>query len=175
MMPSLDRDQISQILERRLVRVSPSVRKFLPPVLSSPKVSWAIFPTDAYLLVVFLSDQDKRRIQTLIAQKYHPFPGLITQAPNVGAAFRVESSRNIVIQSCTAKNIYTLWLGKDSTVILEDHTQSVDTQELGQYEYKISLAYVISYGDEINEVTVYDYLEDLIAYTISGWRSRHAE
>lgn len=170
----LDQNRINEIITKRLVRVSSSVRKFLPPILSEPHFSWAILPSDAFLLVVFLSHKDKKRIESLISKNYDPFPGLITFEPSMGAAFRLEKARNTVVQSCAANNTYTLSLGKDATIILADHTQIINTRELGQYQYKISLAYVLSYGDEINEATVYDYLEDLIAYSVNEWRSRNA-
>ena len=171
---SINHSRVSNIIRKRLVSVAPAVREFLPPVLSRGQFSWAIFPTKGYLLVVFISEQDKRRIQGLIKQSYDPFPGLITQASDVGAAFRFENSRNMILKGNAVENAYSISLGQDSTIILEDHKQCINTQELGKYKYTIPLAYLISYGDEVSETTVYDYLEDLMAYSISVWRLDHA-
>ena len=171
---SSDEDKIKQIVERRLVRAPLAVKEFLPPILSDPKFWLATVREKAYLLVAFLSEKDRKRIQDLTAQGYHPFPGLIASTPEIKAALGFENARNILIEDNKIGDIYTLSLGKDVTAILVNHTQSVKTKEFGKYEYKIPLAYLVAYGDEINRATWDYYLENLIAYSIIVWRSGHA-
>jgi hypothetical protein len=124
-------------------------------------------------MVVFLDPGDENRINEYRSKRFDPFPGLITFG-NLGSAFRVEKSRYMLIQSCSVENAYALSLGNDSTIIMVDHKQSIKTQELGRVEYHIPLAYIVSYGDEINKATVYEYFEGLIAYSINMWRGDSA-
>jgi hypothetical protein len=80
----------------------------------------------------------------------------------------------VVLQGNFVENLYSISLGPDSTIVLLDHTQTIITKELGQYKYKIDLAYIISFGNEITPTTVYGYVEDVIAYSISSWRQKDA-
>ena len=91
-----DEDKIKQIVEKRLVRVPTAMRKFLPPILSDPKFSLATVREKAYLLVAFLSEKDRKRIQDLTAQGYPPFPSLIAPSSNVKANWRLENSKKII-------------------------------------------------------------------------------
>jgi len=34
----------------------------------------------------------------------------------------------------------------------------------------VDLAYLVAFGDEINGLSFYDYLEDLIAFSVKQWR-----
>ena len=169
-----DEDKIKQIVEKRLVRVPTAMRKFLPPILSDPKFSLATVREKAYLLVAFLSEKDRKRIQDLTAQGYPPFPGLIAPSSNVKANWRLENSKKILIKDCSLKNIYAVSLGKDVMVIFVNHTQSIKTEQLSEYKYKIPLAYLVSYGDEINRATWDDYLENFIVSSMRVWRSNNA-
>ena len=128
----------------------------------------------AYLLVAFLSEKDRKRIQDLTAQGYPPFPGLIAPSSNVKANWRLENSKKILIKDCSLKNIYAVSLGKDVMVIFVNHTQSIKTEQLSEYKYKIPLAYLVSYGDEINRATWDDYLENFIVSSMRVWRSNNA-
>ena len=171
---SSDEDKIKQIIERRLVRAPLAVKEFLPPILSDPKFSLATVREKAYLLVAFLSEKDRKRTQDLIAQGYHPFPGLIAPSSNVKANWRLENSKKILIKDCSLKNIHAVSLGKDVMVIVVNHTQSIKTEQLSEYKYKIPLAYLVSYGDEINRATWDDYLENFIVSSMRVWRSNNA-
>ena len=170
----IDHERVKTIIQRRLARVPPSRRAYFPAVLSRDPINWAIIPGAGFLLVAFLSEQEENRIQDLIERGFDPFPGLITQDPDARSAFSMENSRNIVLQHTEVENAYSISLGPDSTIILQEHRQIITTNELGRYEYTVALAYLISYGDEIYPSSVYDYLEDLIAYSISLWKLDHA-
>lgn len=166
-------DKIKELIEQRFTQAPALIKKSFPAVLQNSPVSWITLSPPDYLMVVFLDPGDEVRIKEYISKKYDPFPGLIT-LENKGAAFRVDKARSMLIQSCTVENSYTLSLGGDSTIIMADHTQSLKTQELGQINYHIPLAYIVSYGSEINKATVYDYFDGLIAYSINMWRGTSA-
>src|SRR5438477_3313754 len=98
-------ESVNQIIQKRLIQIPPSVREFLPLILSHSPVSWILLYFETYLLVVFLSDQDKQRVEDLIAKNYDPFPGLLTQDRSMPSVFRI-NSRNFIIKDSTAKNSY---------------------------------------------------------------------
>jgi len=54
--------------------------------------------------------------------------------------------------------------------VLQNHTQSINIKELGSQEYTVDLTYLVAFGDEINGLSFYDYLEDLIAFSVKQWR-----
>lgn len=161
--------KIKEIIEKRLAHAPEKIKKAFPDVLKHHQLSWVTISPSEYLMVVFLNPGDENRIKEYTSKRFDPFPGLITQG-NQGSAFRVEKSRYMIIQSCSVENAYALSLGSDSTIIMANHKQSINTGDIGQVEYHIPLAYIISYGDEINKATVYEYFEGLIAYSINMWR-----
>jgi hypothetical protein len=168
---SENQDLVKNIVEKRLIRVPPEIKKSFPPVLSKPGVSSSIFSTDIYLILAFTDENERRRIDKLLGKGYHPFPGLITDDPSMKAAFRIEESKNVYIEKCTVKNMFSLSLGVDSTIALCNHSQTINTSELGVYKYVVQLAYIISFGNEINRDNLHDFVEDIIAYSIKQWRS----
>lgn len=170
---SIDLNRLRNLVKNRLLLVPEEIRRFLPPVLSKPKVGLFTYPTDTYFILAFVDAVERERIQKLTEKGYHPFPGLIKPhtGNSVSVAFKLANSRNVLIQANTVKNLFSFSLGKDCTLILRDHKQSINTKELGIYEYTINLAYIISFGDEINSDNLYDYVEDLIAYSFKQWRS----
>lgn len=170
---NINPDKIKEIIEQRFTQAPAIIKKSFPDVLQNSPISWITLSPPDYLMVVFLNPGYENRIKEYTSKRYDPFPGLIT-LENKGAAFRVDKSRNMLIQSCTVNNSYALSLGSDSTIILSNHKQSIKTQELGQVDYDIPLAYIVSYGDEINKATIYDYFDGLIAYSINIWRGSSA-
>ncbi|MCK4731662.1 MAG: hypothetical protein KAT65_04305 [Methanophagales archaeon] len=166
-----DQGRLKNIIEKRLLRVPSEIKKFFPPVLSKPGVSFFTFSTDTYLILAFIDEVEKKRIEKLIKKGYHPFPGLIADDTSTPVAFRFKKSRNVFLERCTVENMFSLSLGGDSTVILCNHLQSINTFELGVYRYVVQLAYIISFGSEINRDNLYDFVEDLIAYSFKQWRS----
>jgi len=172
--PDFDAKKINEIIEKRLSRISPSLKQHFPAILQKEKISWATISEIEYLTIVFLTSEDENRINDYISKRLNPFPGLITTRKE-SAAFRVEKARYMLLNSCSVNNSYTFSLGNDSTIILENHTQSLDTQKFGTIQYRVPLAYIISYGDEINKATVYEYFEGLVAYSTNMWREADAK
>lgn len=157
----------------RLLFGPPEIKQYLPSVLSKPAHTFA-FLTSTYFILAFLQKKEKERIEELIGKRQHPFPGLIKPEDTSGpCAFRIDNARNNLFSHNKVQNMYSFCLGKNCTIILHDHKQSINTKEYGIYEYTIDLAYLISFGEEINVDNFYDYLEDLIAYSLKQWRSRN--
>jgi len=170
---NINPDKIKEIIEQRFTHAPDKIKKSFPAVLQNSPFSWIVFSPPDYLMVLFTNPGDEKRIKEYTSKKYDPFPGLIT-LENKGAVFRVDKSRYMLIQSSAVNNSYAISLGKDSTIIIVDHRQLIKTQEIGQIEYQIPLAYIISYGNEISKATIYDYFDGLIAYSINMWRGSSA-
>ena len=165
----VEQARIKSIIKERLVTAPTEAKAVFPDVLKRQRVPWASISEAEYLMVIFLNEEDERRINECITKKINPFLGLVTTGSQ-GAAFRIEKSRNMTIKSSSVTDSFALSLGPDSTIILEDFRQSINTKEFGRISYTVSLAYIISYGDEINKATIYDYFDGLVAYSISIWR-----
>ena len=163
---------IKSIIDKRLVHAPQEAKSLFPAVLKQKPVSWASITVPQYFMVVFLTAEDQDRVNTFKAKRLNPFPGLITTEPEP-AVFSVKEARNVTIRSNTVTNSFALYLGPDSTVLLEDHSQSVKPRDSGQISYKIPLAYLLSYGKEINTATLYEYFDGLVAYSTNLWREGH--
>jgi len=169
----IDQERIKSIIQSRLSKTSKEVKEGFPEVLKRDPVYWATICEPEYLMIVFLTSDDQKRLDRAMSLSQNPFVGLITTS--VGpAAFRVEKAKYMTISGCQVTNSFTFSLGRDSTVILENHQQSVETKDMGPVSYTVPLAYILSYGDDINSVTVYDYLDGLIAFSESNWRKASA-
>jgi hypothetical protein len=164
--------KIDTIIGNRLIRVPTEVKKTFPSILKGEGI-WRLTVNESYYLMVsFPSFDDDDRIQDFLKRGLNPFPGLVTTKEEK-AAFRIDKSKNIYLKSCSVVNSYSFSLGKDSTIILEDHTQIADIVSYGKIEYKLPLSYIVSYGEEINRVTVYEYFEGLVVHSAKLWREAH--
>ena len=169
---SIDQRKITSIIEKRLVHAPSEMKNKFPEVLKQMPIQWLSIMEQKYFMIVFLTPQERQRVNEFTNKRLNPFPGLITTG-NEGAAFRFEKSRHMLVRSCKISNSFTFSLGRDSTILLEDHSQDIKTQDLGHISYKIPLAFIISYGEEINKTSLYDYLENLVAYSTNLWRKAH--
>jgi hypothetical protein len=161
--------RVKTIVEERLVKVTPEVKSILPPILQG-EIEFFTFLTARYFALFFVDGTEKERIASLRKKNIQPFPYLIKpEGTAEGSAFRFEKSRFIWIDSCKVENMFCFSLGEDSTIILSNHTQVVNTKELGNYQYLVRLAYIISFGEEITLDNFYGSLEDLIAYSLKSW------
>jgi hypothetical protein len=168
----LDLERIKSIIDNRFIRAPSEAKTSFPNVLKQDQIPWVTVNNPQYLMIVFLNTEEKKRVDVCLSKNINPFLGLITTGPQ-GAAFRVEKSRYMVIKNCSVSNSFALSLGPDSTILLENHIQSVETNDIGTISYTIPLSYILSYGDEINHVTIYEYLEGLVAYSTNIWREAH--
>jgi len=159
-------EQAKKLAEKRLLNVPEALKRCLPKVLQQDDVTVFTFLTETYFVLSFANPQETERIEELIRAGKDPFPGLIT---NTGRSiFRTDRSKNTMVGEMTGDG-YSFSLGKDSTIVLYNYRQ-----KLGSIVYDIDLAYIVSFGDEINPHNLLYYLEDLIAYSIKTWKHSHA-
>lgn len=164
-------DRLKEIVEKRLIKIPIEIKKLFPNILLKSGVSYYELETNDYLLLVFNDEDERQRIDELSKMGYHPFPGLIAEgSSSMPAAFKFEKSRNIYLRGSSVQYMYSLDLGKDSSIILCEHEQIIRTPELSDYRYVVDLAYLISFGEEINPVNKYDFIDELITYSIKQWR-----
>ncbi len=171
--PSIDPEKIKLIIQRHLSQWIKDIKQKLPEVLTREPAYWATITEPEYLMIVFLTPQDQKRIKESMSKGQNPFLGLITTSGGP-AAFRLEKAKSMTIDNCRVNNSFTFSLGQDSTAILINHQQSIETKEIGQVSYIVSLAYILSYGDEINNANVYDHLDGLLAFSETIWRKVNA-
>ena len=148
-----------------------SMRSSFPSILRESH-SIMTQANDEYLLLVFVSKEEEKRIKKFKNKKMNPFPGLIRLQNEEGqTAISLNSSQKFLLIGNAITNLYSLKLGADCSVIIQNHKQSIKTKELGAISYKIELAYLLSYGTEITKHNVLEYLDDLIAFSINTWRA----
>lgn len=164
-----EQERIKSIIEKRLVYAPPDVKASFPPVLRQDRILSAIISEPDYLVVAFLTTEEEKRYQECMVKQIGPLVGLITTGPEK-AAFRVERAICTTVRSCTVTNTYGFSLGPDSTILLEDHHQIIETTANGTVSYTVPLAYIISYGQDINHSTVYRHLDGLVAYSTNMWK-----
>lgn len=171
--PSVDRERILSIIDSRLAGASRHVKEALPTVLQHQPLSWFVIDQPEYLMVGFLTPEEKARVTKCMENHLNPFPGLIT-AGSEAAFIRLDKSRYITLDNVSVSNYYALSLGPDSTALLKDHHQSVATKDAGTISYTVPLAYIVSYGNEIDPSNVYEYFDELVAHSVDEWRKPHA-
>jgi len=171
----LDTGRINNIIIKLLVSIPSELKREFPSVLLERNLNMKTVSTDKYIAIFFYSEKDIARIKQAISMWNFPFPGLLADTDNISIAFNIESSRNTYIKNCTIENAYGVKLGIDSTVIIENHFQEINIFNYGTYNYTIDLAYIISFGNYVNKVNVYEELANLISYSIETWRSNNAK
>jgi hypothetical protein len=178
-MITLDRaildDKARELVEKRLLQNPSELAKFLPSILSDPHITPFTYLTEKYFILALVQRKEKEQLKKLVEQGLPPFPYLIKPEGVSGtSAFGIKNSRNSFITNCTVKDAFSMSLGKDSTVVLCSHKQINETQK-GLEKYNIEIAYVISFGDEIKQYNLLDFLEDLIAYSIKQWKQEYVK
>jgi len=166
---TVEPQKIRSIITKQLIHAPPDIKAAFPPVLRQSKVLSVIISEPDYLIVVFLTAEEEKRFNECISKQIDPLVGLITTGPEK-SAFRINKSKYAIARSCSVTNKFSLSLGPDSTIVLEDHHQIVHTDDIGTVSYTLPLAYIISYGDDIDQETVYEYLEGLVAYSANIWK-----
>jgi hypothetical protein len=153
--------------------VNPDIAKYLPSVLTEPQVHILTLLSDTYFVLAFFNETEWNKIKDFRERGLQPpLPFLIKPEGSMGpSAFSVEKTKNFLFRNNQVRNQYSFSLGKDSTVLLIEHRQSIESDELTA-DYTIGLAYLVSFGEEITSNNFYDFLEDLAAYSFKVWRSR---
>lgn len=167
--------QVRDIVERRLLNAPEKLREYLPQILFKPDVDCFLYLTDAYFILALVDMDAKTRFKKLEKKWGEPFPFLIKpkQTPSSMATFiHLEKTQKGLLDHNSVKNAFALSLGKDCTVMLWNHKQSMETRQV-ILEYVVDLAYIISFGDQINLRNCPTFLEDLIAFSLKQWKSIH--
>ncbi len=164
-----DLEKIRSIIEKRLVRAQSDVKAAFPPVLKQDRILSATISEPKYMIIAFLTEGEEKRFNDCLSRQINPFAGLITTGSEK-AACRAEKAKYATVRSCTIVGSFGISLGPDSTIILEDHHQVIDTYDAGTMSYTVPLAYIISYGNDIELETAYEHLDSLIAYSVNMWR-----
>ena len=167
----IDQVKIRNIIEECLGQIPKTQYVHLPKILlEKGQTRFLILITDDFVIIDFLDDEEAKRISELKEKNYFPFPGFIKpKQMKMSAAFRFEKTKHAIVQGCTVNNMFSFSLGKDSTIIIQDHKQLIKTEELKERSYTIKLAYLISFGDEITQLTIYDVLRDLMLESFRKW------
>jgi len=166
--------EIKKVVEEKLIDTPPDVKDLFPTVLKQKNLSWITFRDENYIILSFLEGIEKDRIKRFTSNNYHPFPGLVVTEKTEQSAFHFENSFNIYLKGNKVRNAYSLSLGPDSTITLEDHHQTIKVKEFGnEIDYKISLAFIISFGEEIKEYNFSQYLKEIVSYSINQWRESY--
>jgi len=164
-------DIVKDILKRRLLSAGQILKGSFPSILSERSPQWLLLGDDHIFAVIFIDDVEKRQIADFQKRVSQPFPGLMTTDPTVPAAFKLQNARNSIFSNCTVENTTSFSMGPDSTIIVIDHRQVLRRTEIGDIEYRVPLGYLISFGPEITSGSVFDFFEELVAYSVSQWRS----
>jgi hypothetical protein len=161
-------DRIKNILGRRLCPLKPG--EGAPPILDGRPTSWITFGDEHFLGLLLVDKEAMARIASYVTKNFHPLPGFITTDREQKAAFRVEKSKNGIFSQCVVTNLFSFSLGPDTTFVVVGHRQILKGTAEGDLEYEVPLAYIVSFGEEITNENVYEYLDDLIAYSVKSWR-----
>jgi len=162
--------EIQNIVDSRIFKAAASVKKHFPKSISDGSGFYVNFGNEELHVIIFLDHSEKQSLDNRLKNKYDPFPGLLTVEEDVGAAFRFEDSKNCIIEGCSVSNSYALSLGKNSSIVLVNHKQEINTQELGTLKYTIDLGFVVTFPDDSSPFDLKDAFDDLISYYISTRR-----
>lgn len=168
---AIDYVRLRTVIEECLKQIPKTGYVHLPEVLlEKGQTRFFILSTDEFIIIDFVDDEEAKRISDLKEKNYFPFPGLIKPKQlKMSAAFRFEKAKNAFVQGCSVNNMFSFALGRDSTIIIQNHSQQIKTEELKESIYTIKLAYLISFGDEITQSNIYDVVRDLMLESFRKW------
>ena len=168
----IDNTKVKELIDRRIIQVPREIKQALPNVIQD-EVRWVAYSNEKLVFLVFLDIKGMKRIREYSNKGYDLFPGFITTSEGVGAGMRMTNSKYGFISGCSVSGMYSFSVGPDSSFVVQNHTQSLKTNELGDIEYTIPLAYVVSFGEDTSESNSYEILEELISYSIKTWRENN--
>jgi len=170
MFPQPQRNEIDHIIRTRLLQSPADVKSHFPPILHNPDLAWGVLMTSQFFLLTFLTKEVGESLSESTNKGYGPYPGLITIEKERKASFDLAGRNNFFID-CKIKNLYSFRINPDTTAIIQNHHQILNTRELGTVKYVVDLSYLLSFGEEITLDNYISYLDGLIVYSIEYWRS----
>jgi hypothetical protein len=168
----IDNTKIKELIDRRIIQVPNEIKNVLHSVIKD-EVRWVAFSDEQLILLIFLDAEGMKRIQEFSNKGYDLFPGFITTSEGVDAGMRMANSKYGFVSGCSVSGTYSFSVGPDSSFVVQNHTQSLKTNELGEIKYTIPLAYVVSFGEDTTESNSYEILEELISYSIKTWKENN--
>jgi len=169
---NIDSKKIFKILRRKLI-LTEEDRNFFPAILRTTPYRIIENINKDYFSLTFIDNLLESKIKKYRDNLYDTFPGLIKPREiDEKTFYKINNSKNLYFHNIEIKNMYSFDLGPDSSLLLENYSQSIESEKLGKISYTIDLSYIISFGDEINDDSFYDYLEQLFSYSINIWRSQ---
>lgn len=166
-----EQKELQGIIERRLLNAPDEITRLFPPVLSTNCAFYASVEPDSHLLVTFLSKYDLNRVNDLVQEDINPFPGLVrAKDSNQLSAFKLNTQNAILENECIAYKP-TFTLKPNSSCIITNLFQSVNTKQKGVLSYHLQLGYLLSFGSMICESNMLNYLDATIAYSVKYWRN----
>jgi hypothetical protein len=169
---NIDNSKIEKLIERRIIEVPPEIKNCFPEVVRG-EVRWVAFSDDKLMFLIFLDANEMKRIEEFSKNSFDLFPGFITTNEEIGAGIRLTNSKYAFFSGNSISGMYSFSVGHDSSFVVKDHRQSLKTNELGEINYTIPLAYVVSFGEDISETNIYETLEELVSYSIKAWRENN--
>jgi hypothetical protein len=168
---NIDNSKIKKLIERRIIEVPPEITNCFPEVLQGD-VRWVGFSDDKLIYLMFLDAKEMARIEEFSEKGFDLFPGFITTNEEIGAGIRLTNTKYGFVSGNSISGMYSFSVGHDASFVVQDHRQSLKTNELGEIKYTIPLAYVVSFGEDISETNIYETLEELVSYSIKAWREK---
>ncbi|OGC21373.1 hypothetical protein A2291_07755 [candidate division WOR-1 bacterium RIFOXYB2_FULL_42_35] len=162
-------NKIKKLISNYFSAIPASSKKVLPEILHNKEFVYLFYATPQYLVVSFLSQENRGKVDEFIRKGYEPFPGLIARQNKVQSAFDFNNSKNCSVIGCNITDMFSFAKGKDSTILLQDHVQNINTKD-ANWSYKIDLAYIIFFGEEIDETNYLDFLQQVVAFSLSRWK-----
>lgn len=148
-------------------------KKHLPKILRKKEVKFGIIQNKYLFMVYFIKPETQKKVEEYYKKYKDYFPGLFAFPQyKVGSAFSFDNSKNNYLKDNTVNNLYSFKIGKDSSFILENHNQTINTSEGVIIDYLIDLAYVIFFGESINSSNFQESLDSLIKHSIKIWGER---
>jgi hypothetical protein len=169
---NIDNSKITKLIERRIIEVSPEIKKSFPEVVQD-EVRWVAFSDDKLIYLMFLDAKEMERIEEFSEKGFDLFPGFITTNEEISTAIRFTNSKYGFVSGNSVSGMYSFSVGHDSSFVVQGHRQSLKTNEIGEINYTIPLAYVVSFGEDISETNIYKTLEELVSYSIKAWRENN--
>lgn len=148
-------------------------KRHFPKILHKKEVKIGTIQNKYLFMIYFIKPEIQEKIDDYYTKYKDYFPGLFA-FPNykVGSAYSLNNSKNNYFKDNYIKNLYSFRIGKDSSFILENHKQTIQTSEGVDIDYLIDLAYVITFGKFINLSNLHDSLDILIKHSIKIWGER---
>jgi hypothetical protein len=165
-----DNTKIKEIISRRFLSADNETIKLFPKVLENHHPAWKTIHNEKLFAIFFLSNEESQIIRKIQTKYNIPFPGLYSMNSESPALFHFKNSHFTMIQDLTVKDFRAFSIGQDSSIVIKNFTVDINTENKERIFYTISLAYILSFGEEITTENIYEHLDSLIAYSIKNWR-----